>query len=320
MTPAIQCTFADVTEHDMDLLFLEEFVCSETFLNLFTQQIGIANANVLSVHSSLTDSVLGESDMTVIFDAGGKKIGLLIENKIDAIAMPEQAARYNLRGKKGIDRGDYESFFVFIIAPQNYLNRNDEAQKYPYKVSYEKVLSYLEGLQDNRVSFKLQEIRQAIEKQKKGYQVEVDPLVTDFWRKYALLQKESFPDLNLIYSGEVKGASASWPRFRTKVNGLYMYHKTEMGCVDLTFDGCADKILGIDSLLKETVGDYVHEGFSIHKTGKAAAVRLTAPTLDFHKPFEEQKESVEMGMKSVLRMTELSKIFPLKAVWSLIHR
>ena len=134
MTPVIQCTFADVTEHDMDLLFLEEFVCSKIFLDLFTQQIGISNARVLSVHSSLTDSVLGESDMTVILDGGGKRIGLLIENKIDAIAMPEQAARYNLRGEKGIARGDYESFFVFIIAPQNYLDRNDEAQKYPYKV------------------------------------------------------------------------------------------------------------------------------------------------------------------------------------------
>ncbi len=35
MTPIIQCTFADVTEHDMDLLFLEEFVCSDEFLKLF---------------------------------------------------------------------------------------------------------------------------------------------------------------------------------------------------------------------------------------------------------------------------------------------
>ena len=99
-----------------------------------------------------------------------------------------------------------------------------------------------------------------------------------------------------------------------------MYHKTEMGCVDLTFDGCADKILEIDNLLKETVADYAHEGFSIHKTGKAAAVRLIVPTLDLHKPFEEQKEAVERGMQSVRRMTEVSKAFPLKTVWSFIHK
>ena len=106
MTAAIQCTFADVTEHDMDLLFLEEFVCSDEFLKLFTQQIGVSNARVLSVHSSLTDFVLGESDITVVLESDGKRIALLIENKIDAIAMPEQAARYNLRGEKGVARGD----------------------------------------------------------------------------------------------------------------------------------------------------------------------------------------------------------------------
>lgn len=320
MTAAIQCTFADVTEHDMDLLFLEEFVCSDEFLKLFTQQIGVTNARVLSVHSSLTDVVLGESDITVVLESDGKRIGLLIENKIDAIAMPEQAARYNLRGEKGVARGDYESFFVFIIAPQNYLDRNEEAQKYPYKVTYEKVMSFFEGLQNNRASFKLQQIRQAIEKQKKGYQVEVDSLVTDFWQKYALFQKESFPDLDLIYNGEVKGASASWPRFRTKIDGLYMYHKTEMGYVDLTFDGCADKILEIDSLLKESVGDYAREGFSIHKTGKASAIRLIVPVLDLHKSFEEQKEPVEKCLQVVRRMTELSKGFSLKTVRGLILR
>ena len=92
MTAAIQCTFADVTEHDMDLLFLEEFVCSDEFLKLFTQQIGVTNARVLSVHSSLTDVVLGESDITVVLESDGKRIALLIENKIDAIAMPEYAS------------------------------------------------------------------------------------------------------------------------------------------------------------------------------------------------------------------------------------
>ena len=320
MTPVIQCTFADVTEHDMDLLFLEEFVYSDAFLELFTQQVGVANARVLSVHSSLTDNVLGESDMTVILESVGKRIGLLIENKIDAIAMPEQAMRYHLRGEKGIERGDYERFFVFIIAPQNYLSQNYEAKKYPYKVTYEQVLAYLEKLQDNRATFKLQQIRQAIEKQRKGYQVEVDPSVTDFWRKYALFQKEAFPELDLIYSGEEKGANATWPRFRTIIDGLYMYHKTENGCVDLTFDGCAEKIIEIDSLLKETIGEYVHEGVSIHKTGKAAAVRLIAPVLDLHKPFETQQELVGQCLQSVRKMTDISKRFPLKTAWNLIHK
>ena len=61
----IDCKFSEVTEHDMDMLFLEEFVSSKAFLNIFTGLIGISNAKVISVQSSKTDAFLGESDMTI---------------------------------------------------------------------------------------------------------------------------------------------------------------------------------------------------------------------------------------------------------------
>ena len=123
------CRFSDVSEHDMDMLFLEEFVCSEEFTRIFTDMVGVSDPKVLSVHSSKTDVSLGESDMTVVVQSNNERIGLLIEDKIAAIAMPEQSARYSLRGRKGIERGDYDRFFVFIIAPQKYLSQNAEAQK-----------------------------------------------------------------------------------------------------------------------------------------------------------------------------------------------
>lgn len=40
MNEKIRCYFGDVSEHDMDILFLEEFVCSEAFLQIFTDEIG----------------------------------------------------------------------------------------------------------------------------------------------------------------------------------------------------------------------------------------------------------------------------------------
>ena len=40
----IRVSFSDVSERDMDLLFLEEFVCSESFLRLFTDLVGIPAA------------------------------------------------------------------------------------------------------------------------------------------------------------------------------------------------------------------------------------------------------------------------------------
>ena len=319
MKDMIDCMFSDVSEHDMDMLFLEEFVCSNEFLKIFTDEIGVSNATVVSIHASKTDAYLGESDMTVIIESNGERIGLLIEDKIDAIAMPKQADRYTLRGQKGIDQGDYQCFFVFIIAPKKYLSLNSEAQKYSYKVEYERILSYFEKLNDARSNFKIQQIQQAIEKQKRGYQVEMDSSVTEFWKKYNEYQKTCYPDVMFIYNGEVKGANATWPRFRTTVDGLYILHKTEFGYVDMTFEGCATKVVEVESLLSNAVRDYFREGFSVHKTSKSAAIRITVPILDLHQPFETQHQKVEICLNAVQKMSELAKKLDFKRLYLILN-
>ena len=52
----------------------------------------------------------GESDITVILSNEINKIALLIEDKIDAHAMPMQPERYIKRGKKGIENTNSFSF------------------------------------------------------------------------------------------------------------------------------------------------------------------------------------------------------------------
>ena len=318
----VKCIFSDVSEHDMDMLFLEEFVCSTDFVRIFTETAGIDFSRVLSVYSSKTDVALGESDMTVVVKSGDEKIGLLIEDKIDALAMPEQAARYTLRGRKGIEQGEYDRFFVFIIAPRKYLYQNAEAQKYPYKIEYEQVLEYFEKLRkfDHRAVFKIQQIKQAIDKQKKGYQVEEDPAVTEFWSKYSEYQKKYYPGLLFVYSGEVKGSKATWPQFNTVIDGLYMYHKTEQGAVDLTFDRCADKILAVEQLLSNAVGDYLNKGFTVHRTGKSAAVRLAVPVLNLHKPFDSQWEYIQPCFEAIQKMSDTVKLFKFETVYGLLSK
>ena len=319
MSKKITCSFSDVSERDMDMLFLEEFVCSPEFTKIFTDAVGICEAQVLSVHSSKTDAMLGESDMTVIVESNGSKIGLLIEDKIDAIAMPEQADRYFLRGQKDIDRREFDKFFVFIIAPKKYLSQNHEAHKYPNKIEYERILSYFKELDDPRAAFKIQQIKQAIEKQKKGYQVDVDTAVTEFWSKYAEYQKENYPGLLLLYNGEAKGSKAVWPRFNTVFEGLYMYHKTESGCVDLTFDRCADKILDVERLLSDAIGDYLHQGFTVLRTGRSAAIRLEVPALDLHRSFDSQIDLVKEGFNAIEKMTNIVKLFSFNMVYELLN-
>lgn len=303
----VKCFFSDVSEHDMDMLFMEEFVCSESFLSLFTNKVGIINAKVVSVYSSKTDPYLGESDITVIVESDNERIGLLIENKIDAIAMPEQAARYSLRGEKGLDKGDYDRYFVFIIAPKKYLSENYEAKKYPNMVDYETVLAYFERMKDLRSEFKIQQIIHAIEKQKKGYQVDIDNDVTDFWREYSEYQKKHYPDILFMYRGEGKGSSATWIRINTVIPYLYMIHKTETGFVDLNFDGCAEKMVAIEGFLSDTIGDYLKKGFTVQRTGKSAAIRSLVPVLNMHVPFGEQIERIQTCFEAIKKTSDLVK-------------
>ncbi len=212
-----QCLFNDVSERDMDLLISEEIVSSSDFLGLFLNKIDIEYATVQSIELSKTDVGLGESDITVILETEGRKIGLLIEDKIDAIAMPEQSSRYLLQGEKGISSGYYSDFHVFIVAPSKYLSENKEARKYPHQISYEELLQYFSPQNNHRSRFKAQQLEQAIRKQKTGYQVIEDTAVTEFWAKYAEFQRMYYPNVWLIYNGEKKGTNASWPRYNTSI-------------------------------------------------------------------------------------------------------
>ena len=114
-----------VFERDIDLLMINKFVNENKTCHFFSSKVGIENYLVESVQHSLMDEN-GESDITVILNNGTKKIAFLIEDKIDAIAMPNQRGRYDIRGNKGINNKEYEEYFVFIIAPKEYLDSNED--------------------------------------------------------------------------------------------------------------------------------------------------------------------------------------------------
>ena len=306
--------FDDVSERDMDMLFLEEFASSKSFLNLFTSAVGIEDANVISVEASKTEVNLGESDMTVIVESDRKRIGLLVEDKIDAVAMPDQYERYNLRGDKAVERGDYESYYVFIVAPEKYLSSNLEAAKYPHQISYESILNYFEGIGDQRSAFKIQQINQAIDKQKTGYQPIEDVRVTNFWHEYSEYQKQHYPELYFVYSGGIKGTRSWWPHFNTVCRELYILHKSNFGFVDLSFDGCAEKLVEIENLMEDTIDNYFDQGYTVQRTGKAAVVRLIVPVVDFHKTFEEEQERVQICFDAIKQMSEMVKMLDQNAV------
>ena len=92
-----------VLERDIDLLMMNKFIYDQNVIDYFLNKIGKKDYKVISIQHSLMDQEAGESDITIILEKDNHKIGLLIEDKIDAIAMPNQRERYNIRGNKGIE-------------------------------------------------------------------------------------------------------------------------------------------------------------------------------------------------------------------------
>ena len=76
----------------------------------------------------------------------------------------------------------------------------------------------------------------------------------------------------------------------------------------------------LEQLLTDTVGDYLKNGFSVHRTGKSAAVRIMVPVLDFHKSFESQLNSIKTGFDAIQKMSDVAKLFPYSAVAELLRK
>ncbi len=96
------CKLDNVYERDIDFMLMSAFMITPGFIEVFAGKVGMTDKaiSVLNVELSKMDANLGESDVTVIVDVEGVKHGFLIEDKIDAIAMPEQHGRYVKRAEK----------------------------------------------------------------------------------------------------------------------------------------------------------------------------------------------------------------------------
>lgn len=100
----ISCSFNAVHERDMDILFLESLASDTGFVNLVLSKTRFCSKDfqVLSAALSETETDLGETDICVVLQIDGARVGLLIEDKVDAIAMPDQYLRYHKRAEKAI--------------------------------------------------------------------------------------------------------------------------------------------------------------------------------------------------------------------------
>lgn len=296
-----------ITERDMDLLFAESVLTDPGFCRLLIEKTDLKGKpfRVLGVELSKSDSDLGESDITVLVDVDGERYGLLIEDKIDAIAMPEQHGRYLKRGEKGIKAGDYISYRVFIFCPEKYYINNEEAKRYEHLLTYEECKEYYGRSDDSLSSFRYKQIEQAITKAKKPVTINVDEKANAFLRRYIQYQKENYPSLDLSTKEDKNGW---WTDFRTELGNVWINHKIREGFVDLTFPKAADKI-DRAKIIAEWARQHKIPNATVVKATKSAMIRIHVPKLDILKGFDfVDKDELNQCFFAIKELTDFANM------------
>ncbi len=291
-----------VLERDIDLYVINKFINDSSFKDLFLNKINYSNKsfNVSECkHSVMNEN--GESDIIIILENKNKRIGLLIEDKIDAPAMPNQYQRYKIRAEDDKKNGLYDEYFIFIIAPKKYLGKKDsQTKKYNYKISYEDILSIIS---DDLYGKTL--IEKAIEENKNSYVATENKPVTAFWKKYYNLIEKDYKTLNITKHERVRGSQAHWATFKTPVKKIHIVHKANKGYVDLTFPGLAQYYKQVKSIIKKQLPN--DNELILEKTSKSIVLRMIVPIIDFKSSFEKQKNDVIKCLNAIVELQNLLK-------------
>ena len=298
-----------VAERDIDLLFLEELHVSASFRSWLIGQafeLDVCYGQFLGAWHSVNHPTLGESDLVVLFaDSAANLIALLIENKIDAIAQPEQGTRYRLRGRVGVDDGSWKSFRTLMTAPQAYLTGTTDAAEYDARLSYEQIRDWFRqsDAADHRSAFRARMLEEAIDQNRRGYRSTPHAAVTKFWSDYWQLACAEFPELRMNKPGMIT-AGSDWPDFRNKElgRGRIIVHKLARGAVDLQIASAGDAVEEITSRYRTLLTD----GLDVVRAGQSASFRLQVPVVDRFAEFSSQVEAVRAGLSAASRLLKLS--------------
>jgi hypothetical protein len=201
--------------------------------------------------------------------------------------MPDQYERYLKRGEKGIEKGDWQEFTVYIFCPQKYYCLNSEAKKYMHFRSYEKFKKYFDEKGDILSQVRSQQLEQAINKAKKPPEANVDQNANAFFKQYLQFQKEHYPTLDMRTS---KTSSGWWPHYGTRLGDTYIYHKTQEGSVILIFPNATahmDTLQEIAAWLRE----HGLPGVFAATASKSIALSIDVPKLKVKESFEQTSKS-----------------------------
>ncbi len=326
-TPQVELC-SGIHEHDMDLMFVEEFVCSSTFANLFMSKIDVTDYQILKiVHSQYEEGngidvdtqarmvhndkaevdSRGESDITVIYTSCGTTRALLIEDKINACQQPNQYERYLARGRKAIKDGLYDVFDVFLVAPESYY-----APEYDKKVTYEEINAYFE--QDNtlRSVYKLALISKALEKKSRSGIIIPAEDVMDFYDGYVRFVHDNHPNLPLLTrADQLRGSKSNWIYYESGIPKVKLIHQALRECVSIQIKYDKENADAKNRQLRQWLDNNVPlpDGMIYDKHSSSVSLKLRVPMLNtgdsIYNQIDKAEECFETLEKAMAFLNEL---------------
>ncbi|MGF1719127.1 PD-(D/E)XK nuclease superfamily protein [Vibrio kyushuensis] len=292
-----------INERDVDLLILEELNISTRFAHWFVTRVLCQPVIIRKVGAwhSVIDPTLGESDLVFIYQSDdGSDQAILIENKIDASAQPEQGLRYTKRGEKGIEHGRWVDFKTCLIAPKKYLDANTES--YDSSIAYEEIMAVFVSEGDERGVYRANFIKEAIEKNRRGYKAAVSDEMTNFAKDYLKYVQDNHPQLNPETS-KPRAPGNTWIRFfpNPMDKNTQIVHQIYGNAVKLMFFGQAEQYEAIVAKFEK----YPDEGLSVYRSGKSVIVEAETSKIDpLTERFEDVKPQIDEAIDLALAFLE----------------
>ncbi len=305
------------TERDIDLLLVEEFAASPIFAAAILRSIGLAElgfqrASVL--HSVRRIYSRREIDISVRMRTAAGEVLLLIENKLDTSEQPRQAESYRAEAKE--QAASHHLVRTILTCPQSYRAENTVfAAGFDHVISYESLAGFFEtraahetGELSARISHRARMMRQAIEKQRRGYTQVIHPAKREFTTRYVDLLREMAPELipgpsmlresaadsvTMIFGPESLPAWPFLPQMR-------IVHQLREANANINFYTWGDHFNELAARISAGLaGTAIRAIPNVNKrrTGRSGLMLVVdTPTLDHFIPFDDQIEAVRTGI------------------------
>ena len=303
------------TERDIDLLFVEEFRCSDEFFKWFLKVI---SEEIPSLKDKTFDSRevfhsvtkmgkgAGESDIVLNLKENDRIVSIFIENKIDAQFQQNQPERYRERAQDEVENGKCDEAYCILMAPNEYLESANEVKLFNSTISYEGVIEFFDNRLKqitnelaHRLVHKKEIVEQSINKYRRGYSPDIDDDVTEFWQKYYQLAKDKYPSLKLKKPGK-KPYGSTFIIFSQALSPhpplpqCTIKHKLKHGKIDIEFSGWAKE----QEKVEKKISALTQNNMQINKAGKSLSVSIEIPEIDPKSQFVIQREKVLLGLEN----------------------